>query len=258
MDTKILAASALLTLAGAAHGQDGATTYGVLDTALENERFDRSHSTRQTHGVGLRAERFGAVGGVWRHASSTTAQEGWRGEARQDTARRGDARSAGIALHYASGPLWLGYGHNRLSARIPADLGDADQRTNTVGAKFDFGVAKVGATMSRTRITETFGGTPARTGAVAAWHLSGMVPFGNGQFSLGIGRLRENSGKGVAGYQIGYVQTLSRQTQMFTYLSRIKNSASGVGGLALDNGGFSHVAPGYGPVSLMVGIRHQF
>jgi predicted porin len=156
------------------------------------------------------------------------------------TAAEDDGTGAGIRVGYASGPLYASVA----TARTKYAAGDTRQ-SNAV-ATWNFGVAKIGAQISRDKNGPLTG---------KGWLLGAWLPVGAGEILGSYSRyettaLGNPEGKKVA---LGYVHHLSKRTALYTTWARLKNG----GGAALALNGAT-TAPNTSSSGLDLGIRHSF
>lgn len=165
--------------------------------------------------------------------------------------RKNDGRNIGMNLQYTNGPLWAGYAYNQFTTRGAADVADANQKTHMVGGSYDFTKIKIGVNYLRTTDMTT------TKGDANSWQISGKIPVSSGDINVGTARLTE-AGKAAQAYHLGYVHFLSKRTQLYSYVSRMQNNSSGTRGLALLNGAFGTVDPGFNATAVTFGVRHGF
>ncbi|MES2295819.1 MAG: porin [Pseudomonadota bacterium] len=167
-------------------------------------------------------------------------------------ARANDARNIGMNVQYRSGALWSGYGFNQYTGRGALDAADSKQSTHMAGATYNFGPIALGLNFLRSENLST------THGDADSWALTAALPCGAGAFNVGTGRLSETGGKAAQAFSLGYVLTLSKRTQLYSYLNHIANNAVGTRGFALMNASYATVAAGFDPSTVTAGLRMNF
>jgi predicted porin len=198
------------------------------------------------------------------------------------TTPRGGATQLG--LNYDQGPLAVRFSYYRHTATggtvattgANAATGTAaSQRAWTLGAGYDFGVAKVGLTYDRSQLRDlTATASPEVAGAGTAqrttWILPVTVPLGTGQL-IGTYAKAGNVKAGVGGTQaatgaklfsLGYNYPLSKRTSLGVVYSKLNNDANGVYQFytnnSLGNSGVAALAGGTDQSLIYLGLRHVF
>lgn len=185
-----------------------------------------------------------------------------------------------LGLNYDQGPLAVRFSYYTLkltgavAATTGADGGtNASQRAWTLGAGYDFGMAKVGLTYDRSQLRDltAASGIP---GAGAAqrnvWVLPVTVPVGPGALVAMYARasnVKLDVGGTVAGtdakiFSLGYNYNLSKRTSIGASWSRLNNGAAGAYQLytntSLGNAGLAVVPAGTDQTLFYIGARHVF
>ena len=124
--------------------------------------------------------------------------------------------------------------------------GIADLRTAVLGGTFDFGLAKAHLAFASTKAEQAAVSTDSRS-----WLVGASAPLGTG---TALASFIRNDVRDIAEGQsdqvaLGYIQPLSKRTNIYTSVSRTKND-SGVRLNAFANGADSR--------QFNVGVRHQF
>ncbi|MFN3987326.1 MAG: porin [Rhodocyclaceae bacterium] len=172
------------------------------------------------------------------------------GEAgQQGDRRRNDV--AGIGVSYASGPLAASLIYQQKEGGRDA----SDQRDWFIGAAYDFGVAKVMGSYQQVKDARNDGDTDV------IYQFGGIVPVSSsGSVHAAWGRLDSDRGSSfdIDAWNVTYVHTLSRRTQLYTgylHIDNGRNTNLGRIASATANG-----VPLLGKDSrnLVAGIRHAF
>lgn len=158
----------------------------------------------------------------------------------QSNAVSNDGKGAGLRVGFANGPFNVGV------ATARTRYAGGDTRQSNLFGTYDFGVAKVGASISRDRKDVVEG---------QGWQLSSWVPLGAGQILAGFSRYETNQAGNPESKQLslGYVHNLSKRTALYTTVARVKNS--GGADYALNG---SETAPNASSTGLDLGVRHNF
>jgi len=163
------------------------------------------------------------------------------GENLQDGATtEDDGTGAGVRVGYASGPVYV----SAATSRTNYAAGDTRQ-SNIVGT-WDFGIAKVGAQISRDKNGVLDG---------KGWLLGGWFPVGPGQILGSYSRYETTAPGNPEGKKLalGYVHHLSKRTALYTTWARLKNG----GGASLALNGAT-TGPNTSSSGLDLGVRHSF
>jgi predicted porin len=203
------------------------------------------------------------------------------GQERAVTATTSRGGATQLGLNYDQGPLAVRFSYYRhevtggtiaTTANNAAGETPASQRAMTLGAGFDFGIAKVGLTYDRSQLRElTAGGFGAAgTAERNVIIVPVTVPLGTGQLigtfakagdvKLGVGGTVQNTGAKL--FSLGYNYPLSKRTSLGVTYSRLNNDSGGVYQLytnaSLGNSGSSALAGGTDQSLVYLGLRHVF
>ena len=145
----------------------------------------------------------------------------------------------GIWLNYAQGAIDVGYS----SAKTTTGAG-TEVKTTGVGGAYNFGVAKVMAESN----------TVANTGAadLKGTLIGALVPMAGGTFRISSAKL-EQAGAATKRTSIGFVNPLSKRTDLYATYARNANSGGAARGL---NGGVT--AANASSTGYDFGIKHSF
>lgn len=177
----------------------------------------------------------GNLGGFFGHVQYYFGENLQDGAATED-----DGSGAGLRVGYASGPIYAAVATGR------TNYAAGDTRQSNAVATYDFGVAKVGAQISRDKNGPLTG---------KGWLLSGWMPVGAGQILASYSQYETTAAGNPEGKKLalGYIHNLSKRTALYTTWARLKNS----GGAALALNGAA-TAPNTSSSGLDLGIRHSF
>ena len=183
---------------------------------------------RSSNGIGWKSP---SVGGVALWAQS------YMGENASTAAKVGNGN--GIWLNYAQGAIDVGYS----SAKTTTGAG-TEVKTTGVGGAYNFGVAKVMAESN----------TVANTGAadLKGTLIGALVPMAGGTFRISSAKL-EQAGAATKRTSIGFVNPLSKRTDLYATYARNANSGGAARGL---NGGVT--AANASSTGYDFGIKHSF
>ena len=162
----------------------------------------------------------------------------YRGENASGTPTEDDGTGTGVHLGYDSGPLQFGAGWGR------TEYAAGDFVQSNLFAGYDFGVARVVATLSRDRA----GTVRANGGEVGV-----VVPVGVGEVKAEYSYYRRNVGGDGKKLALGYVYNLSKRTALYATAARINNSGGAAYALNGATTAKDASATGYD-----MGIRHSF
>jgi predicted porin len=167
----------------------------------------------------------------------------WMGENASNAANADDGTGAGIRVGYAGGPFEASASINR------TQYATGDARQDNIGGSWNFGAAKVSATLQRDRS----GARTARGGliGVAAPIGSGLVRASYSRYHIKTATTEPQASK----LALGYVHNLSKRTALYTTIARVKNADGASAAVA---SGAPAAQPGRGSTGLDVGIRHTF
>jgi predicted porin len=151
-----------------------------------------------------------------------------------------DGTGAGVRVGYAKGPIYASLATSR------TEYAAGDTRQSNIVGTYDFGIAKVGAQISRDKNGPLTG---------KGWLLGGWVPVGVGQILASFSRYETDAAGNPEGKKLalGYVHNLSKRTALYTTWARVKNSGGATTAL---NGAVT--APNASSSGLDLGIRHSF
>jgi predicted porin len=169
-------------------------------------------------------------------------------------ARRNDGRNLGMNVQYRpeGTPLWLGYGFNQATVHGALDPADLEQTTHMAGVVLNFGTVGLGLNGMRSKhLTSTHTD-------IHSWALSARMRCGPGEVNIGTARLNESGARVSQAAHLGYVLALSKQTSVYSYANRIGNNALATRGMALLNGSYATVDPGFDPATVTFGLRSAF
>ena len=177
----------------------------------------------------------GGLGGFFGHVQYFFGENLKNGAATEK-----DGTGRGVRVGYAGGPIYASI------ATGTTDYAVGNVRQSNAVATYDFGVAKVGAQISRDKNGPVDG---------KGWLLGGWVPVGAGQVLASYSAYETNAAGKPEGKKLalGYAHHLSKRTALYATWARLKNS--GGASLAL-NGAVT--APNTSSNGLDLGIRHSF
>jgi predicted porin len=156
--------------------------------------------------------------------------------------------TAGVALEYANGPLFVGAGYHQVER-----LAIEDDKEYTVGAGYKFGAVEVkGNYMVADRAGPNAKFEQANLGAAVA-------VGGAGKIYVNLQRNEQGSATGNL-IALAYSHSLSKRTNVYTTLAAMRNNASGTFGINASGVNVTPPAsaPGADPTALAVGLRHTF
>jgi predicted porin len=200
----------------------------------------------------------------------------------QSGSANGQGNSVGVNLNYANGPVFVGAAYQTAQAD---PFQNAKGKMTTLGATYDFGVAKIGAAFQTETATGNapLAGAPIAGNAVVnnvalgttvgwtkakAWALTATAPFGavvpyvrlGTHQTNGIGQFGVVNGKDSAIVNVGANYSLSKRTTLnFDYAQDSKANSGNISNANLPN-----TATGLSPVNnnkatlLYVGVQHAF
>jgi predicted porin len=192
--------------------------------------------------------------------------------------------AAQLGLNYDQGPLAVRFSYYRHTATggTVATTGDnaatgtaASQRAYTLGAGWDFGIAKVGLTYDRSELRDlTAAASPSVAGVGTAqrsvWILPVTIPLGTGQLigmyaragdvKLGTGGTAASTGAKM--FSLGYNYPLSKRTSLGVSYTKLDNETGAVYQLytnnSLGNSGAAAIGAGVDQSLVYLGLRHVF
>ncbi|NDI87411.1 porin [Undibacterium crateris] len=157
----------------------------------------------------------------------------------------GKGRGIGVSGSYAAGPLLVaGAYHTENNVAVVTNA----TKTAFVGATYDFGVAKGALSVGKVK-------TDDNSVAYKLWSVGVTVPVSAAGAVISSLTMVKNdvvsSDNGSNQFALGYTHSLSKRTNLYTSVSRLKNDAK------VNAGG---IASGIGATERMfnVGIRHAF
>ena len=153
----------------------------------------------------------------------------------------------GLAVDYASGPLFLGAGYHTIKR-----VATGDDKEYAVGAGYNFGAFDVKANYL---VADPEGAN----NKFEQFNIGASVGVGTGRLYGNLQQNREGGAKGN-GFAVTYSYPLSKRTNLYTSYATIRNNATGVFGL---NSSGTNVTPaktalGTDPSVFTVGMRHTF
>ncbi len=177
----------------------------------------------------------GNIGGFFGSVQYYLGENAKNGAATED-----DGTGAGVRGGYANGPVYVSVATSR------TNYAAGDTRQSSAVGTWDFGVAKVGAQISRDKNGIVTG---------KGWLLGGWVPVGPGQILASYSRYETDAAGNPEGKKLalGYVHNLSKRTAIYGTWARLKNG----GGAALALNGATTAANG-SSTGLDLGVRHSF
>lgn len=188
--------------------------------------------------------------------------------------------SAGIRLGFANGPLNVAaaYGETKQLfsagpiAAVPATATTAfrpavpgtfgsDLKQANIGASYDLGVVKPAFYYGSSKLrANTTGAADTRLNTLM---LAATAPLGAGELRASYARYDvKNSSNDANKFAIGYGYNLSKRTQIYTTLARLKNKGNATYGIA-GPGGLDGLAaplaqPGRSATGFDLGVKHSF
>lgn len=156
--------------------------------------------------------------------------------------------TAGVALEYANGPLFLGAGYHQVER-----LATEDDKEYTFGAGYKFGAIEVkGNYMVGDRAGANNKFEQANIGAAVAVGTAGKV-------YVNVQRNEQASAKGNL-IALAYSHSLSKRTNVYATVASMRNNSAGVFGINASGVNVTPpaTAPGADPTALAIGMRHAF
>jgi len=176
-----------------------------------------------------------------------------------------------ISLAYASGPVYVGYGHNH----VRNSLDSGRTRSHTLAGTYDFGIVKAHGLYWSTKDN-----SPASANLVPAdansWSIGLSAPVSGFNLMADYGRLDDKTANNFDArfFALGGTYALSRRTDFYAVASHLANrgnshyliaDASNTGLQTSSNAGLpvpgffgGNVNAGFSPSSFQVGMRHRF
>lgn len=156
--------------------------------------------------------------------------------------------TAGVAMEYANGGLFLGAGYHQVER-----LATEDDKEYTFGAGYKFGAIEVkGNYMVGDRAGANNKFEQANIGAA-------MAVGGAGKVYVNVQRNEQASAKGNL-IALAYSHSLSKRTNVYATLASMRNNSAGVFGINASGVNVTPpaTAPGADPTALALGMRHAF
>lgn len=206
-----------------------------------------------------------------------------------------------LGLNYANGPIMAGITYNAVTVKNDARIGIASPANTAplvtngglavadlgsnikasdlrIGGSYDFKVVKINALFDRVTLkSDSASGNGYNTNGVDmkqnVWGLGAIVPVGAGRIIGQFYKANDINGKSNTGakmYQLGYVHSLSKRTELRAVYARINNdsnanydfgvNASGLNGASINADGTETTVNGSGSSvsGLSLGLRHTF
>lgn len=256
-------------------GADGnATTNPNGRSSAQTSMFD----TRWKNAIAYVSPSFGGVTATAAYVAN---------ENKQNTQNDGrNASGYDLGLNYANGPIMAGITYNAVTLKNDAALGVTGNGGVTVtgsnvkatdmriGGSYDFKVVKVNALFDRVTLKSD---SIANAGSLDAkqnvWGLGAIVPVGAGRVIGQFYKANDINGVSNTGaklYELGYVHSLSKRTELRAVYARINNdsnanydfgiNATGLNGSSINGAGTEKTISGQGSSvsALSLGLRHTF
>ena len=127
-----------------------------------------------------------------------------------------------------------------------------DDKVYTIGGLYNFKAFVIGALFERAESRIASGGDVERNYV----RLSGMVPVGKHEFHANFGTVNgrldaDLSDDGAKQWTLAYNYNITKETKVYTFLTRVDNDTNG-------NYGFVTNSPGADNQSIAIGVRHNF
>ncbi len=165
------------------------------------------------------------------------------------TAATGDQTAIGAT--YVQGPLAIGAGH--ITREIAAT---AKATSTTMGANYDFGVARVG--LSYNKFTEDDSAAAATHKVTVA---QASVPLDGGVALVGSYHFYKNDASATLakakGFSVGLTKALSKRTTAYAAYATVKNENNASYSLGANDMPTAQTN-GFDPTATWVGVRHTF
>jgi len=176
------------------------------------------------------------------------------------SSRGGDTK--GLTLTYRDKSLLAGIGH----ATVRNPTGTGTDRATTAGAKYDFGgfslsaLAQFGAWEGSRTQQAPSSATAMYSREYRSYVIGGTVKFEVGSLSGTYKRYDDRTGANFDANVVSmvYIHPLSKRTQLYTGLSRLKNQRASSYGVADGSGSYAGTARGGSSRILDLGITHFF
>jgi len=175
-------------------------------------------------------------------------------------ARGGD--TTGASVMYRSAELIAGVTYARVSNTTNTE---ADSAT-TVGAKYDFGsfslaaLAQFGGWEGTRPASAPSNATSIFSRSYSSYVVGGTVKFGTNSLSATYKRYDDRTAANFDAdvLSVVYIYPLSKRTQLYTGITRLKNKRGSSYGASDGNGAYTGVAPGGASRAIDFGITHFF
>lgn len=175
------------------------------------------------------------LGGFFGHAQYYFGENARNGAATED-----DGTGGGLRVGYSKAPLYASIATGR------TNYAAGDTRQSNAVATWDFGVAKIGAQVSRDRNGRLKG---------KGWLLGGWVPVGPALLLASYSVYETTAAGNPEGkkFALGYVYNFSKRTATYATWARLKNA----GGASLGLNG-AVTGPNTSSTGWDLGVRHNF
>lgn len=152
------------------------------------------------------------------------------------------ANTTEVALRYRNGPLALGLGLTKNAGTAPSSIDNAEGKdVLTIGAAYNFGVAKVGLTYTN---VDAYKGAKGAVAESDRWSAAVRVPVtASAQLKLGYEDQKFKGGASTKAVALGGEYTLSKRTMLFAEIGKVDS----------DN-----VKADEKDATYMLGIKHSF
>lgn len=156
--------------------------------------------------------------------------------------------TAGVAVEYANGGLYLGAGYHQVER-----LATGDDKEYAFGAGYKFGAIEV-------KGNYLVGDRTGPNNKFEQINLGAAMGVGTaGKILVNAQRNEQGAGKGNL-IALGYTHALSKRTNVYTTLASMRNNSAGVFGINASGVNVTPpaTAPGADPTAMAIGIRHAF
>ena len=213
-------------------GSDPFANVGVGTSLISTLNALGSSSSRASNSIGYFLPRnLGGFYGQFQH---------FLGENLSNVAD--DGTGTGVRLGFQRGPFDIAASTTRVR------FASGNQRTSSIAASWDFGVAKLFGQVQRDPVA---GSAPDGRGHLVAV----TVPFGVGQWKAAYSRYETDAAGNPTSRKLalGYVHNLSKRTALYGTLARVDNRGGATVAL-----GSASTAANKGSSGLDLGLRHSF
>jgi predicted porin len=232
-------------------GQGDTTTTQDIDSKVTQAgnlglRVKVAASTSNTNGE-LGGDQNDVFNYTTPNISGFQAQIGYRANGSADVTD-GDDSITDIYVQYEAGPLGVYIG----STKEDAGTSVAKKDFTAIGVKYDFGMAKVGFTMSQADASATTNADDTKTTMVSL-----AVPVGSGltaHLVYGKAELENNAGVEGSGYTVALTKAFSKRTTVYGAYTNTKSDANG----SFSMTGVTAPTAGEDPSALTFGVMHSF